>query len=284
MNKKLRGPILYVGNEHLIPYLRQDQFHIHSKRLSFLLSLHASPGARHITPQETFHCSIPDLIHHHHDTNRHRHQFPYALKALDDILAAQWDSPTFIPYRDAFPSEYTASPTSFRSHVYDLVSRDIKIAYLKNLQGYLWVRGYESGEIRCPLFPDVYPAFKQWHRTRIPIVIYSSGSVAAQKLLFQYTDCRPDEDLRGLISGYFDTVNAGMKMEKESYVKIAKTREEYIGKWLFLSDRVEEVEAAKSAGMQSFVVVRDGNVALSDEDKANHVLITSFDQIKVKGL
>lgn len=224
-----------------------------------------------------------NLIHPLHDTNRHRHQFPYALKALDHLLATQWDSPAFTPYRDAFPPEYTTSPDAFRAHVHDLVIRDVKIAYLKNLQGYLWVRGYESGELRCPLFPDVYPALDHWHEKGIPIVIYSSGSVAAQKLLFQYTSCQPDEDLRGLISGYFDTLNAGMKTQKESYVTIAQTREQDVGEWLFLSDRVEEVEAAKNAGMQSYVVVREGNVALSEEDRAKHVVVMNFDQIKING-
>jgi enolase-phosphatase E1 len=47
--------------------------------------------------------------------------------------------------------------------------------------------------------------------------------------------------LRPLIRDYFDTVNAGFKQEKGSYIKIAGTRKEEIGKWLFLSDRVEEV-------------------------------------------
>lgn len=129
----------------------------------------------------------------------------------------------------------------------------------------------------------MYPAFKGWHEAGIPIVIYSSGSVAAQKLLFQYTDVKDNEDLRPLIRDYFDTVNAGLKMETASYSKIAATRNEAIGKWLFLSDRVEEVEAARAAGMQSFVVVREDNAALSEEDKNKHVLIESFDQIKIKG-
>jgi enolase-phosphatase E1 len=163
------------------------------------------------------------------------------------------------------------------------VAHDIKIAYLKNLQGYLWIRGYESGEIRCPLFPDVYPAFLKWHEHGISIVIYSSGSVPAQKLLFQYTNSEPEGDLRGLISGYFDTVNAGMKMEESSYLKIARSRGEDVSKWLFLSDRVEEVEAAKRAGMQSCVVVREGNGVLSEEDKGKHVLIERFDRIGIKG-
>ncbi|KAE8447380.1 hypothetical protein EG329_010794 [Mollisiaceae sp. DMI_Dod_QoI] len=218
------------------------------------------------------------------DARRDGDEFPYALKALDNILATQWDSPSFTPYRDTFPTEHRTSPSAFKAHVHDLVSRDVKIAYLKNLQGYLWIHGYESGQIRCPLFPDVHPALQRWHKAGIPIVIYSSGSVAAQKLLFQYTDSKPDGDLRGLISGYFDTVNAGFKMERGSYEMIAKTRGEGVGKWLFLSDRVEEVGAAREAGMQAFVVVREGNAGLSEEERKMHVLITSFDQVKVKGV
>jgi len=157
----------------------------------------------------------------------------------------------------------------------------VKISYLKDLQGYLWVKGYESGEIRCPLFPDVHPSFLSWQRAGIPIVIYSSGSVAAQKLLFQYTNSKPDADLRPLISGYFDTVNAGMKGHDSSYVTITESRGEEIGKWLFLSDRVEEVEAAKRAGMQALLVVREGNAPLSEEEKRKHKLISSFDEIEI---
>ena len=84
-----------------------------------------------------------------------------------------------------------------------------------------------------------------------------------------------------MISGYFDTVNAGMKKDASSYRKIAASRREDISRWLFLSDRVEEVEAAKEAGMQSLVVVRDGNAPLSKEEKKKHELITSFADIKI---
>ncbi len=162
------------------------------------------------------------------------------------------------------------------------MSRDIKISYLKSLQGYLWFNGYESGEIRCPLFPDVHPALHKWHKAGISIVIYSSGSVPAQKLLFQYTNSEPDADLRGLLSGYFDTVNAGLKMERGSYEKIASKREESVGKWLFLSDNVKEVEAAREAGMQSFVVVREGNAPLSEQDKKKQTLVESFEDIHIR--
>jgi enolase-phosphatase E1 len=209
-------------------------------------------------------------------------QYPYSLSALAGVLATQWDSPSFKPYRDAFPAAHCISPEAYSAHVHDLVSRDVKASYLKSLQGYLWVKGYESGEIRCPLFPDVAPVFDTWHKAGIPIIIYSSGSVAAQKLLFQYTNSELG-DMRGMISGYFDTVNAGVKRDKSSYEKIAKSRKEDIRKWLFLSDQVQEVEAAKEAGMQSLIVVREGNAPLGDGDK-RHNLIQSFDEINIQGV
>jgi enolase-phosphatase E1 len=203
------------------------------------------------------------------------------VQALPNVLATQWDSPSFATYRSRFPEEYCNSREGLSAHFNDLVSRDVKISYLKDLQGYLWIKGYESGEIRCPLFPDVHPSFLKWQKAGASIVIYSSGSVAAQKLLFQYTNSKPDADLRPLISGYFDTVNAGMKKDASSYRKIAASRKEDIGKWLFLSDRVEEVEAAKEAGMQSLVVVRSGNAPLTEEENKKHELIASFDEIKI---
>jgi enolase-phosphatase E1 len=200
---------------------------------------------------------------------------------LPNVLATQWDSPSFASYRNSFPAEHRTSPEALASHFNDLVSRDVKISYLKDLQGYLWVKGYESGEIRCPLFPDVHPSFLAWQNVGIPIAIYSSGSVAAQKLLFQHTNSEPDADLRPLISGYFDTVNAGMKKDASSYQKIATSRQEDISKWLFLSDRAEEIEAAKEAGMQAIVVVREGNAPLSEEEKKMHDLVASFEEIEI---
>lgn len=60
----------------------------------------------------------------------------------------------------------------------------MKIAYLKNLQGYLWQTGYEEGAYTTSLFPDVVPKLKEWKAAGLNVAIYSSGSVFAQKLLF----------------------------------------------------------------------------------------------------
>ncbi|TVY49901.1 Enolase-phosphatase [Lachnellula occidentalis] len=213
----------------------------------------------------------------------HYPQFPYALEVLPSTLATQWDSPAFTPYRDAFPPTHRSTPAALLAHVRDLMSQDLKIPYLKSLQGYLWLTGYESGALRCPLFQDVQPSMAAWHKAGIAIVIYSSGSVPAQKLLFQYTNSEPEPDLRPLISGYFDTVSAGLKTDRASYEKIAATRGEGIGRWLFLSDSVREVDAAREAGMQGFVVVREGNAGLSEEEKERNTLVESFEAIKLKG-
>lgn len=70
----------------------------------------------------------------------------------------------------------------------DLTRRDVKVAYLKNLQGYLWKEGYESGAYSTPLFPDVVPQLKKWKDGGVQLAIYSSGSIFAQKLLFAHVD------------------------------------------------------------------------------------------------
>jgi enolase-phosphatase E1 len=160
------------------------------------------------------------------------------------------------------------------------MSRDVKISYLKSLQGYLWDAGYKSGEIKSPLFPDVAPKFKSWKGEGKQIIIYSSGSVAAQKLLFRHTNGEP-ADVTPMITDYFDTVNAGPKMEASSYEKIMGQHHVSGGasSWLFLSDNVKEVEAAKAAGMHSFVVQRPGNAPLPADVAKTHRVINDFNEL-----
>ncbi|KAK4505991.1 hypothetical protein PRZ48_003956 [Zasmidium cellare] len=112
--------------------------------------------------------------------------FPYATKALPSVLAKQWDSPAFQPYRAAAPEEARASQEAYIAAVNDLTASNSKVPWLKNLQGYLWEDGYKSGAYSTPLFPDVVPALKQWGEGGLRLAIYSSGSVFAQKLLFAH--------------------------------------------------------------------------------------------------
>ncbi len=228
-------------------------------------------------------------------------QYPYSLSALPETLTSKWDSPTFAPYRDAFPAEYRASPAALAAHVQDLVARDVKASYLKSLQGFLWKEGYQNGALKAPLFPDVLPTLTAWHSAGVALMIYSSGSVPAQKLLFQHTsvvgeeaavsssassDSPPDlgRDVTPLFSDYFDTVNAGPKTASASYSAIlAAHQADYptASRWLFLSDNVLEVDAAKQAGLQSYVVQRPGNAPLAPPVAETHKVITTFEGLEL---
>lgn len=203
-------------------------------------------------------------------------QFPYALKVLPETLDKEWENPRFAKYRDAFPPEHLSSKKSMIAHVQDLMKKDVKVSYLKSLQGHLWEEGYASGDLKAPLFRDVSPKMSEWHKNGLKIMIYSSGSVPAQKLLFKHTDAETS-DLTPLISDWFDTVNAGLKTETSSYITIAENHKEIpVENWLFLSDNVKEVDAALAAGMQSMVVQRPGNAELPSEVLSRLTVIETF--------
>lgn len=122
------------------------------------------------------------------------YEFPYALNALREVLANKWDDEEFKAYRDAFPEDARESPEKLQAHVEDLTKRDVKIAHLKNLQGYLWETGYKIGAYSTPLFEDVSPRLKKWNEEGFKLAIYSSGSVFAQKLLFEHVNTNPDSN------------------------------------------------------------------------------------------
>lgn len=192
-------------------------------------------------------------------------------------MESQWDEPEFAKYRQAFPAEHSSSKESLEAHFRELVTKDLKVAYMKDLQGYLWRQGYDSGELKAPLFADVAARLSSWHGKGLKLMIYSSGSVPAQKLLFSRTDADPS-DLTSLISDWFDTVNAGPKTEKSSYEIITGKHPEFAaGEWLFLSDNVREVDAAIAAGLQSYVVQRPGNPGLPAGTQERLKVIESFD-------
>lgn len=146
------------------------------------------------------------------------------------------------------------------------MAADVKAPYLKSLQGYLWEDGYKSGKLRAPVFDDVGPVMTAWHAAGLTIMIYSSGSVPAQKLLFSHTTAEPS-DLSPVISDWFDTVNAGPKTDSSSYATIASKYPNIPpSNWLFLSDNLKEVHAARESGMQSLPVARPGNPPIDDSN------------------
>jgi enolase-phosphatase E1 len=150
-----------------------------------------------------------------------------------------------------------------------LMDRDRKSTALKSLQGKIWKAGFESGELKGTLFPDVPDAFKRWS-AHGSVAIYSSGSVDAQRLLFRHSVFG---DLTPLIGGYFDT-RTGPKMEPASYAAIAAAMSVAANEVLFLSDAVRELDAAREAGAETRLVVRDGNAPV--DDPHGHGVVESF--------
>jgi enolase-phosphatase E1 len=143
-----------------------------------------------------------------------------------------------------------------RSEIVELLQRwideDRKATPLKALQGMIWDEGYRSGDFRAHVYPDVAPKLREWKKQGLDLYIYSSGSVPAQKLFFEFSEAG---DLTPLLSGYFDT-EVGHKRETESYCRIATAIGRPAEEILFLSDITEELDAARAAGMRTTQLAR----------------------------
>ena len=150
-----------------------------------------------------------------------------------------------------------------------LMDRDRKSTALKSLQGASGSADLRADELKGTLFDDVPPALERWS-SAAQVAIYSSGSVAAQLLLFRHSSFG---DLTPLISGYFDT-RTGPKTAKLSYESIAAAMGCEPREVMFFSDVVRELDAAREAGCQTRLVMREGNAPV--EDAHGHRRIKSF--------
>ena len=141
------------------------------------------------------------------------------------------------------------------------------------MQGRIWQQGYLDGTLKAPLFADVAPALKRWRDRNLKVAIFSSGSTLAQKLLFAHTEYG---NVTNYIDGYFDT-QAGAKTDPESYRRIAAALGLRATEVLFISDFAGELNAAGTAGMQTFLCIRAGNPAQASGDR--HRIIYSFESL-----
>ena len=154
-----------------------------------------------------------------------------------------------------------------------LMDQDRKSPGLKALQGLVWRDGFESGELHGQVYPDVPPALERWRTQGREIYIYSSGSVLAQQLLFGSAD---GGDLRPLLNRYFDT-GVGAKTAAASYRAIAAAVHAEPAALLFVSDVAAELDAAREAGLQTALCVRESENQASATNR--HSMIRSFDEI-----
>jgi len=215
--------------------------------------------------------------------------FPYARAHMRSYLERFGASPQYLALIDAFRQEHAADEragepvlpwvdvtadarASVQAYAEWLMDRDRKSPALKELQGYIWEEGYERGELVGEVFEDVPRAFARWRREGVRLGIFSSGAVMAQRRLFR---CSSAGDLSSFLHWYFDT-HAGAKRDPASYRRIAEEVGELPPDILFVSDVVEELNAARDAGLGTVMTVRPGNLPQPPHD---HRVVSSFDEI-----
>lgn len=176
--------------------------------------------------------------------------FPYAREHLPAFVAAHSDDAEVRHWLDATAQQAgidAADRDAVVATLQQWIDEDRKATPLKALQGMIWQDGYASGAYRAHLYPEVADRLRAWKDGGLPLYVYSSGSVAAQKLFFRYSEAG---DLSGLFDGHFDT-EIGGKREAASYAHISSAIGIAARDILFLSDIVEELDAARSAGLQT---------------------------------
>ena len=180
--------------------------------------------------------------------------FPYARRALPGFVAERGNDPEVRRWLDVVATEHGSicSDEVIVETLQGWIDSDRKHTALKALQGMIWQAGYRDADFTAHIYPDAAPALRRWHAQGLPLYVYSSGSVPAQKLFFGHSDAG---DLTALFSGWFDT-EIGGKREAGSYRSIAESMGVAPSQILFLSDVVEELDAAREAGMQTVLIDR----------------------------
>lgn len=210
--------------------------------------------------------------------------FPYARRSLRAFLSEHAADPEVLAASEVIARESGAGSLaeflrqredvhSLEAEVLRRMDADDKSTGLKQLQGLIWRAGYERGELRGHVYPDIPVAFTGWVAQGADIRIYSSGSVEAQRLLFAHSVAGP---LDGYIRGYYDT-RTGPKRSAESYRRIVNDMGREPSGVLFFSDVVEELDAAREAGLATVLVRR----AEGPAPAASHPVITHFGEVRL---
>ena len=222
--------------------------------------------------------------------------FPYARQKLRAFLQEHATDPEVIEASLAIVRETGAAslaefqrqrlePNALEKEVLRRMDADDKSTGLKQLQGLIWRAGYERGELRGHVYPDVPVAFKAWAAQGADIRIYSSGSVEAQRLLFSHSTAG---SLESYLRGHYDT-RIGGKRSAESYGRIVNDIGREASAVLFFSDVVEELDAAREAGLATVLVRRADEQtpppgparARSSASPSSHPVINQFAEVRL---
>jgi len=233
--------------------------------------------------------------------------FPWIRSHLESYLKETWNSEQTKKDVDALrllnENDLKSNPTQPYSKIKDddsnsiddvrksvvenvisQMDKDRKSTALKQLQGHMWKKGYENGELKGHLYQDAFEKIKEWNELGLIVCIYSSGSIEAQKLLFGFSQFG---DLLPMLSAHFDTT-IGLKTETQSYKNIFSelTKTLYVAdcisspsEILFVTDNPKEAIAATEANFSVIVTDRPGNASLSNEVLRKFRVVRSFHEI-----
>jgi enolase-phosphatase E1 len=205
--------------------------------------------------------------------------FPYARRALPGFVAERGNEAEVRKWLDAVAVENggLCQDEMIVETLQGWIDQDRKHTALKALQGMIWQAGYHNADFTAHIYPDAAPALRRWHEYGHRLYVYSSGSVPAQKLFFGHSDAG---DLTTLFSGWFDTEMGG-KRECASYRRITTAIGVAANEILFLSDVVEELDAARDAGLQTILVDRRNDYPQPRTGQAahGHTRVESFADI-----
>ena len=208
----------------------------------------------------------------------HEVLFPYAKAGLGPFLRSHHSEPAVAAEVAAVRAAVGRPDLDLEGVIATLegwIAEDRKATPLKTLQGLIWRAGYENGDYRAHVYPDAVEGLRRWRRDGLALYVYSSGSIAAQKLFFGHSEAG---DLTPLFNGYFDTTSGGKK-EADSYRAIQAEIGVAADAILFLSDVEAELDAARAAGLRTVLLDRDDAIADSD-----HTRVTTFDDIEPRAL
>ncbi|WP_443072474.1 acireductone synthase [Streptomyces sp. NBC_01485] len=206
--------------------------------------------------------------------------YPYSRARFAELLTERAGEPA-VARAIAQVRELTGEPDADAATVEKALNawldEDRKATPLKTLQGVIWSEGFARGDLVSHFYDDVVPELRAWHAAGVLLYVYSSGSVAAQRAWFTNS---PAGDLTSLVSGLYDTENAGPKRDPASYRRIAEATGVEPSRLLFLSDRPGELDAAVGAGWHAVGIRRPGE-PYYEQGVGDHAQAGTFDEITV---
>ncbi len=205
--------------------------------------------------------------------------FPYADEHLDAYVAAHRADPevaqAMLDAAQLAGEAAGAGDSAILVHLHHWLREDLKVTPLKTLQGMIWAEGFAQKRLRGHVYHDAAEGLRRWHSAGLRLYVYSSGSIEAQRVLFENST---EGDLSALFSGNFDTTT-GPKRAAASYGSIAAAIDLPPGEVVFLSDVDAELDAARAAGMQTLRLLRPADTPPAAT--TTHPSATTFDEIEI---